>query len=281
MGVEISTIDLSLEKLETEEIYRVEDLANRMIFENREVKIHFIDSGEQENLPIRGYSRRSGCLRVVEIEDYDFSPCGGTHCSRTGAVGLVKIRRWEKVRKRVRVEFFCGQRALNDYRWKNRMVFRLSRLYSVADHEVLEAVVKQQEQVKSQRREIDRLKEEGLVREAEQLLVASPVRDGIRIVKKVWEDLDLKSLQKLGGMIAGGGERRMVLFGLRQPRPTLLFVRSADLTGFDFRDWIAEIAPIVGGKGGGTADRVQVGGERGEGLEEALARAAELIEKAG
>jgi len=281
LGGEISTIDLTLEKLERDEIYRVEDLANRMIFENREVKIHFMDSGEQEGLPIRGHSERSGCVRVVEIEKYDFSPCGGTHCSRTGAVGLVKIRKWEKVRKRVRVEFFCGQRALNDYRWKNRTVFRLSRLYSVADREVVEAVVKQREQVKSQRKEIDWLKEEWLVREAERLLEASPVRDGIRIVTKVWEDLEVKSLQKLGSMIAGGGESRVVLFGVRQPRCTLLFIRSADLTGLDFRQWIAEIAPIIGGRGGGTAERVQVGGERGEGLEEALARAAELIEKAG
>jgi len=277
LGPEISTIDLSLERLETEEIYQVEDLTNRFVFENREVRIHFIDSEEQARFPIRGPSERTGRIRVVEIADCDFSPCGGTHCNRTGAVGLVKIRRWEKIKKHVRVEFFCGGRTLHDYRWKNRALFRLSRLYSTADREVVEAVEKQQAQEKAQRREIERLKGELLFRDAERLVNSSPVRNGIRIVTQVWEDLELKSLQTLASMIANGGEKRVVLFGLRHPKPTLIFVRSADLTDFDFRDWIAEVAPLIEGRGGGTPERAQAGGNRVEGLEEAVAKAAALV----
>jgi alanyl-tRNA synthetase len=68
-----------------------------------------------------------------------------------------------------------------------------------------------------------------------------------------------------------------VLFGLRHPKPTLIFVRSADLTDFDFRDWIAEVAPLIEGKGGGTPERAQAGGKRVEGLEEAVAKAAALV----
>lgn len=277
LGPELSSIDLSLDSLKTEEIYQVEDLANRIIFDDREIKIHFIDSEEQDRLPIRKPSKRTGRIRVIEIEDFDYSPCGGTHCMRTGAVGLIKIRRWEKVNKRVRIEFYCGGRALKDYRWKNRALNRLARLYSTADREVVGAVEKQLEKERALRKEISRLQEELLSREADILLSKCRVKNGVKIVSQVWDDLELKNLQKLASMIANGGEKRVVLFGLRQPKPTLLFGRSSDLTDFDVRGWIAQVAPLIDGRGGGTPDRAQAGGTRVEALEDALQQAGKLV----
>jgi alanyl-tRNA synthetase len=277
LGPEVSSIDLSLEHLRTEEIYQVEDLTNRIIVDDREIKIHFIDSGEQDRFPIRKPSLRTGQVRLIEIEDFDYSPCGGTHCGRTGSVGLLKIRKWEKVNQRVRIEFFCGGRALKDYRWKNRAMYRLARLFSKADREVVGAVEKQLEKEKMLRKQFSRLQEELLGKEADILLGKCRVKNGVRIVSQVWDDLELKNLQKLASMIANGGEKRVVLFGLRRPKPTLLFGRSLDLTDFDVRGWIAQVSPLIEGKGGGTPDRAQAGGTRVEGLDEALRQAGELV----
>jgi alanyl-tRNA synthetase len=129
-----------------------------------------------------------------------------------------------------------------------------------------------------QRKQVDRLQEELLTKEVEILLDNSRVENGVTIVSKVWENLNLKNLQKLASMIANGGEKRVVLFGLRHPKPTLLFGRSLDLTDLDVSKWISQVAPLIEGRGGGTPDRAQAGGNRVEGLEEALRQAGNLID---
>lgn len=279
LGPDVCSIDLNLDSLEKEEIYGVEELANQVIFENREIKARMIEAEEQSKFPIRGHSSRTGLIRLVDIEDFDLTPCGGTHCSRTGAVGLLKVRRWEKVKQRARVEFFCGGRALKDYRWKNRAIYRLSRLYSTSDREVVDAVERQYDREKAQRKEIDRFKEEQLLGEAEKIVESSRERGGIRIVMKVWDELEVKSLQKLAAIIVNESERRVVLFGSRRPKPTLFFIRSRDLVDLDMGSWIAEAAPVIEGRGGGTAERAQAGGARGDRLEVAISKAVALLER--
>ena len=81
--------------------------------------------------PLRKPPAVIGDVRVVEVEGFDWSACGGTHVNRTGEVGLIKIIKWEKRGAETRVEFRCGQRALNDYRQKNSMVNRLATIHSV------------------------------------------------------------------------------------------------------------------------------------------------------
>ena len=51
----------------------------------------------------------------MEIDNIDFSPCGGTHLRQTGEIGLIKIRKWEKYKGNIRLEFVCGNRALSLY----------------------------------------------------------------------------------------------------------------------------------------------------------------------
>jgi alanyl-tRNA synthetase len=196
-------------------------------------------------------------------------------------VGLIKIRRWEKVNQRVRVEFYCGGRALRDYRWKNRAIYLLSKLYSTSDKEVVTAAEQKQQRVKQLQKQLSRSQEALLCQTAKELLESSVSSKGLTIVSQVWEDLELKLLQKLAAMIAQGGEKRVVLFGVRSPKTTLLFMRSPDLDHLDARRWINEAAPLIKGKGGGRPDRAQAGGSRGDRLEQAVEKAAELAGRSG
>jgi len=79
LGTDSSTIDLSVGSLDRQILYSVEDLANRVVYDNHLVQVRRIDSAEQDRLPIRRKSERTGTIRIVEIEDFDISPCGGTH----------------------------------------------------------------------------------------------------------------------------------------------------------------------------------------------------------
>src|SRR5206468_4241009 len=104
------TIDLDRPGLTWEEVHRVEDQANRVVFEDRPVTSHLVPPEELDRWPMRKPPQVDGPVRVVVIEDWDTSACGGTHCTRTGEIGPVKVRRWEKLRGGTRVEFLCGVR---------------------------------------------------------------------------------------------------------------------------------------------------------------------------
>jgi len=115
LGSVSSTIDLG-RMVSAGEIDRAEDEANRVVWEDRPVTIRFADAEEAAKLPLRKEPARTGRLRLIDVENFDISACGGTHVARTGAIGMIAIAGSERVRGGTRVEFLCGVRALRGYR---------------------------------------------------------------------------------------------------------------------------------------------------------------------
>jgi alanyl-tRNA synthetase len=109
-GPESSTVELAVESLEPRQLRELEIAANIAVTENRPVTVTFEAAGQTGAL--RRPSGREGPLRIVTIEDLDRSACGGTHVSATGEIGPILLRRVERIRKQVRVEFLCGLRAV-------------------------------------------------------------------------------------------------------------------------------------------------------------------------
>src|SRR5262249_1655373 len=115
LGREASTIDLARE-LSREEIAAAEGEANRVVAENRSVSIRYVAAEEATKLPLRKESQREGTLRLIEIEGFDLSACGGTHVERTGSIGVIAVGTVERFKGGQRLEFFCGSRALDRFR---------------------------------------------------------------------------------------------------------------------------------------------------------------------
>ena len=115
MGADTATIDL-LRETSSEEISRAEDEANRVVWENREVSIRFVDPARRgpsdPPLQLRKETAREGILRLIEVTGFDLSACGGTHVARTGAIGMIAVAGAEKFRGGTRITFACGNRAL-------------------------------------------------------------------------------------------------------------------------------------------------------------------------
>ena len=269
LGRELCTIDLTGDALTPELIYEVEDVANRIIIECRPVRVHLVDARRQSEFPLRKPSDRKGTLRIVEISDFDFSACGGTHCRSAGEVGLIKIRRWERAKKRVRVEFYCGGRALRDYRWKNRAVYRLSRLFSRPDREVVEAAMEHLEREEGLRKKLAEVQDRYLDSEAARLLEGTPEVRGIRVVRRVLTGIDMGAVRELGRKLVQDGDKRLALLGLEGESPALVFARSEDLP-WHMGEWIRRAVPLIAGRGGGSPRHAQARGSRPEGLEAAL-----------
>jgi alanyl-tRNA synthetase len=123
------TIDLD-KKLSDIEIINSFRLANKIILENRDVIIHYPNEKELSEIPLRKQPKFSKDIRVIEIKDFDFSPCGGTHVKSTGEIGQISLKRHDIHRGGIRVEFSCSYRSLEDSFKKTNIISALIKLTS-------------------------------------------------------------------------------------------------------------------------------------------------------
>ena len=274
LGEVTSTVEIDLRKVTEEEVERVETRANDIVFQDREIKSYFIPEEKISSIPLRKPPKKKGLIRVVEVTDFDYSACGGTHPSKTGEVGLIKILKWEKIRNNVKFEFVCGQRASKDYAWKNRDLRELSNMFTVSEREVLTSVEKLQSDLKSQRKKTRKMQERISQYEAQEIIQNT---EG-RIIKDIFTGRTPDEVRCLALNIIKKGDF-IVLYALREgERGHLVFACSENLN-CDMRELVPLVSPLIKGKGGGNPSLVQIGAEEAENLELALDKAYEFITK--
>lgn len=268
LGEETSTIDLDRATLETDEAEKVEDLANEIVFANRPVRTYFVSPEEVGALGLRKMPKVETNIRIVEVEGFDRSPCGGTHCSRTGEVGPIAIRKWERRGQETRVEFVCGWRALRDYRWKTATVNELALAFSVKDRELAAAVLRLIQEASDNRRELHRLQEELLATEATKLLAEAVTWQDMVIVVRSFHEREPQEIRKLASLLTTR-QKTIALLGTSGRQARLVFARSQDLP-IDMATLLQKTCATFGGSGGGQAHIAQGGGLPGERVNEAL-----------
>jgi alanyl-tRNA synthetase len=267
-GADYATIDLDKAPLTPEDLERVEEAANAVLWENRPVSARFVERAELATLPLRKPPAVSGPIRIVQVSGLDWSPCGGTHVRASGEIGLIKIVRAERRGTETRAEFLCGARALADYRVKNRAVLDLALRLSVGHWELAEAVSRLEGENKALRKERDDLCDELLSSEAAALLAGAEERAGVRVVRRAFSGREAKSVRALASRLAEG-ESCLALLGSAGEKATLVFARSGDLA-LDVRPLLDAACAVVGGRGGGQPGFAQGGGPQVERLDEAL-----------
>src|SRR5262249_25260598 len=105
MGDEACSIDLETPGIQPRQVEEVELLANQIVQENRTVEVHFVTQQTAQDLGLRKPPRTDKDeLRLIDIENFDLSACGGTHVANTGQIGSILLRKVEKVRPGWRVE---------------------------------------------------------------------------------------------------------------------------------------------------------------------------------
>jgi alanyl-tRNA synthetase len=258
LGKEASSIDLARE-VTAAEIRTVEDEANSVVWEDRPVHIRFADAEEAKKLPLRKESLRSGPLRLIDIEQYDLSACGGTHVARTGGIGVVAIAGWEKFKGGSRVEFLCGGRALARFRdWRDALN-ATGRHLSVPPSELAAAVEKLQADSKSLQKTI-RAQQEELARHEARALVERATVDGQRrfVIDAIehWDAAGLKALAQAA--TTHDPTLAVVLFSHSTP-PVVVAAAGAD-SGVDAAAVLKALTSQFGGRGGGRRELAQGGG---------------------
>ena len=170
LGADACSIDLNQAELDPDAVEFVEVLANQILYENRAVITHLVSSDDLARFPIRKPPTVEGIARVVEIKDFDYSLCCGTHCAQTGEIGMIKITKAENYKGGSRIYFLCGSRALKDYQRKCALFKQLSEMMSSGEAELPQLVGKLQDELKTLRREQQELTAQALEQEANALL---------------------------------------------------------------------------------------------------------------
>jgi alanyl-tRNA synthetase len=268
-----STLDLAMAALSPDDARRVEDEANRIVFENRPVTVRFVTETEAERLGLRRPARRSGTIRVVEVEDCDRSACGGTHVRNAGEIGPLVLRRWERTKGQIRVEFLAGWRALADYRWKHALVSEWSARLTVGDRELGAALERLAREARERERAVAEARARLLAYEATERLAAVPPSPGRKVLRLAVSGRDPDEVRHLLREMTGR-EVCVVLAG-DEATGRLYFARSPG-DGPGMAAVIGQVCRSAGGRGGGTAEFAQ-GAVPGEGVVPALVRAEEIL----
>ena len=269
-----STIDVNLSSIKEEDVENVELLANKIIYQNRDVKTYFIGKDEIEKFRLRKAPPQKDRIRIVEIEDFDFSACGGTHCRKTGEVGIIKIKKWERMKGNLRFYFLCGQRALKDYSQKTHIINKLISEFSVNEGEIIQSVEKLRAEIKNQRKRLSKLQEKLISYEAGE--IARNAKE--KIIKIIFKEREINEVKYLALNIIKKGDF-IVIFGLETQERAHLFIGRSEKISVDLRKIVDIIAPLIEGRGGGRPDYIEIGGRKKENLEEAINEAYKYVKE--
>ncbi|MDY0234650.1 MAG: alanyl-tRNA editing protein [Gudongella sp.] len=257
LGEEIVTIDIAIGDLSKQEIDRVELLCNKLIQSNFKVKSYIVDKDTIGLLPIRKSPTTDENIRIIEIDDYDFSPCGGTHLNNLGELGIIKINKWEKYKGNNRIEFICGMRALNDYIMKSDIVKKSSLLLSSKDTLLYDRIEKIYD---------DKLKLEKNYKELKEKLYSlysdTLYRDSIntpygKLIINIFKDLDFKEISKMSNIIANNYEDVIQLYGIRDNDNAQFILNKSKNVDLDLQKLYNQVSSSYKTKGGGNTNTVQ------------------------
>jgi alanyl-tRNA synthetase len=258
MGAESCTVDLETKGLSDAQVSAAEAEANRVVFEDRPVEIKYALAPEARAMGVRKIPADiSGELRLIDIRDYDLNACGGTHVRATGQIGAILIRKTEKVRQGVRVEFVCGGRAVNTARRDYETLVESAALFSAHIYDLPNQIGKVLEEGKAQAKERKRLNEELAVLQAPQLLREGEQRDGFTLVARVFADRELADVKLMAQKITATAPA-VALLGATQGQAGLVFAQTPGLP-HDMGALMKQAMNELGGRGGGTKDMAQGG----------------------
>ena len=271
LGQESSTIDLDAAALDTAMLLEAERRANQVVFENRPIAVDFEDCRRGPRAAQALASVPAFCA-LSRSTGLDRSACGGTHVRRTGEIGPVLIRKLDKIRNTVRVEFLCGGRAVRRARADYDALARVAQMFSGAARRSAGSwyAASSKPRAPAIKCGASWRRIWPSTRAAELYAATAPDETGVRRVGAA------AGTRQPGGVARAGPEFHRaiegdVYRGARASRPALLLAVSAD-AGVDAGKLLKAALAAVGGRGGGNPRMAQGSVPTREALEQTIER---------
>ncbi|MHC1748152.1 MAG: DHHA1 domain-containing protein [Cellulosilyticaceae bacterium] len=256
LGEQVCTLDID-QVLSLPLLNQAENFANEIIYDNILTEVLYPTKQELKKLHLnKPLPKVTGQLRLIQIGEFDISPCCGTHPRSTIEVQLIKIIKAEKYKSGTRLHFICGQRAIKALR----------------DNEQNYASKIQELTIHSQTLlgEVRKLKSIVTDYEVKEIIDAAPLLKDYRIVKNIYETMDSKELQALGNKLVAY-PNVIALLGLKCDKTAhLVFMCSSGITKVNMNTLLKDSITLIDGRGGGSNTSAQGGGKSANNLESAL-----------
>lgn len=257
LGEASSTIDTSIGSLDEAVLARAEDLVNDLVLSDVPVRTHYPTPEELAAMPLRRAPKVTTGIRVVEVEGFDFTPCGGTHVTRTGQIGPIRITGVERYKGGTRVSFLAGRRALVDARGKDAILRDLAKAFTCGTAEVPAAIGKLRADLKARTDAFANARGELVQLLSDRTLAEHPADPAGTRIFVTREGDDLPTLRALAGALARRPDVIAFVASRDPSGEVLLVVERGSAAPFDCGAWFKKATASVGGRGGGRPDRAE------------------------
>ena len=275
--------------LTRDEMAEIERLVNYQILRNERVQTDLRLARRGDALgrdgALRREVRREGA-RADRAAGFSKELCGGTHVRATGDIGLFKITSDESIASGTRrIRAVTGRDAFMRFQETEALVDQISGELRSTRADVPVAVARLQDELKKARREADELRLKlalgGGASSAQDGSAAREVEGGVMVLAREASDLDASALRQLSDTLLAQIKTGVVVLGRRADGKASLIVRtSPDLSKrVPAGQVIKELAPIIGGRGGGKPDMAEGGGPEPQKLSEALEASYQVVER--
>ncbi len=249
-GPEHSTIEFGVAAVSAADLSSLESAANLIVAESREVTVSFEDSVVVA-ATLRKPSERRGEIRVITIAGVDRSACGGTHVSRTSAIGAIALTGTERVRGRVRVAFVAGGRTIAALHRRDEMLASIARAADCAVDELGTLLPRRFDEARRLAARVDVLERElAAARVATLIAAQAPADGGVQHVILRGSDEPPSMLRAMAQ--AAALQSRLVFVATATTSPTVYFTAGPD-TGLDAGQLLKRALASCDGRGGGSA----------------------------
>jgi alanyl-tRNA synthetase len=267
--------------IDDETILKIETLVNEQIRANTPVTTEEMDAeAAQTTGAVALFEEKYGDrVRVVSIGDFSKELCGGTHTKRTGDAGVFKILSEASVAAGIRrIEAVTGKAALGCLLETTRMLHDLARMLKARPEDLTDRISKLIDRQKALEKEIASLKTKSLSQESDRFSADVKTINGIQVLAKVVEAETPAALRDLADRARDQIESGIIVLGsAADSKAFLVVVVTKDhVSHYNAGKIIKQIAPIVGGGGGGRLDMAQAGGSKPEKLAETMLKVYDL-----
>ncbi|HEY1957874.1 MAG TPA: alanyl-tRNA editing protein [Polyangiaceae bacterium] len=258
IGTTACTIDVERESIPDAELHRAEDRVNDAIRADLGIRALFPTAEELASMDLRRAPKVSAGVRVIDIDGFDLTPCGGTHCTRTGQIGVVRIAQIERYKGKLRVGFHAAGRAIADARTKEEVLSSLAKKLTCGLLDVGAAVGKLQSELKQRTDALANARGELFELLAKSILAEHPPDpSGTTLVRVGRAEGDVGALRTLAGRLAGARGDVVAVCTAIDADGLLVVVQRGATTPFDCGAWLKSLAGKTGGRGGGRPERAE------------------------
>jgi len=286
-GVESTRLDIShFKRISEEELQKIEMLANRVVMENRAVKAAFMDRNLAEKK--YGFDLYQGGvvpgdeIRVVEVERWNTQACAGTHYTRTGEVGPIKIIRTERIQDGVeRLEFAAGEAAVRLVQKRWEQMAKAAEMLRAQPEKLAKSTKELFDRWKVAEKELARAREQSARLRLAELKSKAIQVGNVKIVREIIEDASVDELIKMADVLIHDDKSMVVALATFDPTAKVVAMagEAAVQAGVNCGKIIAVASSMLGGGGGGRPEFGQGGGPDVDKLREALDMVLKICEQ--